>query len=475
MELKNLSFQDTIKSLPDCWPIDLISLIRDEIALSDKKIFIMDDDPTGSQTVKDVAMLSDWSVDSLEKEFHCEELATFIQINTRACNHSEVERIVREVTSNILEAKSRVSKDVEVIFRSDSTLRGHFPLEMDVFSETLKNIDGQDYDALIFIPFFIQGQRYTFNDIQYTLEGDKLIPVGDTPFADDPAFPYESSNLKEWMEEKYKGQIQSENVISISIEDIRLGGPDKVQEILKSLNNHSICIVNAMDMKDLYVFTLGLLRAEKEGSNFLYRTAASFVKARIGQSEYPFLTREEIINKDSGGALIIVGSHVPGSTQQLNKLIEFSDINPIELNVQKILDNNKSQEEFITHEIDRLLNDSQDVVLYTSRNVVVGHSSEEYLQIGTKITNTIVNIVKNISVKPSYILSKGGMTSASVTRKGLNIQRAIIPGQILSGVLVMEMGCESKYPGSKLILFPGNVGDPDAILNVFTKLNTKSY
>ena len=470
---KKLSFQDTIKSLPSIWPEDLLPLINQEIKRSKKKIFLMDDDPTGGQTVRNVAMLSDWSVESLEKELHSDELATFIQVNTRAYQENKVKNIIKEVTSNILEAMSRSLKDSVVIFRSDSTLRGHFPLEMDVFSDTVKSINNETYDALIFIPFFIQGRRYTFNDVQYTLEDNTLIPVGDTSFSNDPAFSYKSSNLKKWMEEKYKGRIKSDDVVSIGIEDIRLGGPQKIEEILKSLNNQTVCIVNAMDMTDLHVFTLGLLRAERKGSKFLYRTAASFVKARIGQSEYPFLTREEIVNDNSNGALLIVGSHVPGTTLQLNKLIQSTDINPIELNVNKILSGNY-EEKLIIKQIDKLLYKGEDVILYTSREVVTGNSPEEYLLIGKNITNSIVNIVKNISAEPRYILSKGGMTSSSVTKEALKITRATIPGQIFSGVLVMKMEQDSKYPGSHLVLFPGNVGDENAILDVYTKLSPKS-
>tara|TARA_Y100000748_G_C15100864_1_gene334320 strand:+ start:81 stop:527 length:447 start_codon:yes stop_codon:yes gene_type:complete len=130
MSLKKLSFQDTIESLPRLWPEDLLPLINQEIKRSEKKIFLMDDDPTGSQTVRNVAMLSDWSVESLEKELNSDELATFIQVNTRAYPENEVKNIIKEATSNILEATSRSSKDAVVIFRSDSTLRGHFPLEV---------------------------------------------------------------------------------------------------------------------------------------------------------------------------------------------------------------------------------------------------------------------------------------------------------------------------------------------------------
>ena len=157
---------------------DLLPLINQEIKRSEKKIFLMDDDPTGSQTVRNVAMLSDWSVESLEKELNSDELATFIQVNTRAYPENEVKNIIKEATSNILEATSRSSKDAVIIFRSDSTLRGHFPLEMDVFSDTVRSINNESYDALIFIPFFIQGRRYTFNDVQYTLDNNTLIPVG---------------------------------------------------------------------------------------------------------------------------------------------------------------------------------------------------------------------------------------------------------------------------------------------------------
>ncbi len=162
------------------------------------------------------------------------------------------------------------------------------------------------------------------------------------------------------MEEKYKGKIKAEDVVSISIEDIRLGGPPKVEKILKSLSNQTVCIVNAMDMTDLHVFTLGLLRAERKGSKFSYRTAASFVKARIGQSEYPFLTRDEIVNHDSNGALLIVGSHVPGTTLQLNKLIKSTDINPIELNVHKILKGDY-EEKLIIKQIDESLCNGEDL------------------------------------------------------------------------------------------------------------------
>ena len=43
-------------------------------------------------------------------------------------------------------------------------------------------------------------------------------------------------------------------------------------------------------------------------------------------------------------------------------------------------------------------------------------------------------------------------------------------GQVLPGVPVWELGPESRYPGLKYIVFPGNVGDSEAVREVVMKL-----
>ncbi|MEC9321357.1 MAG: nucleotide-binding domain containing protein, partial [Chloroflexota bacterium] len=322
----------------------------------------------------------------------------------------------------------------------------------------------------IFIPFFIEGGRYTLGNVQYAREGQSLVPVAETPFAKDTAFGYKSSNLTEWMEEKYEGRVKAEDISTISIEDIRLGGPSKVQQLLEELRRGEICIVNAADMRDLDVVALAVLRTERLGKRFLFRTSASFVRSRIAQGEQRMLTREEIASSDEGGALILVGSHVEGSTLQLEKLLDLPGMNGIELDVLRVIDGTSGLIRSIINQVEEHLLRSEDVTIYTSRELVTGESTEEYLRIGAAVTDVMSAVVAGISVKPRYLVSKGGMTSSNVAKNGLNIKRALVPGQIFPGVLVLQMGSEAKYPGTRFILFPGNVGDPDAIVDVVRKM-----
>ncbi|MEC9278782.1 MAG: four-carbon acid sugar kinase family protein [Chloroflexota bacterium] len=463
--------KETLASLPDPWSYDLIPEIRKEIDANPTQVFVLDDDPTGSQTVRNVSLLTDWSVESIVNEFNTPEEASFLLINSRALTLSEAVDTNRLVGKNLLQASGELGEKFSVISRSDSTLRGYFPEEVEALADSIHEQGIQGFDSLLFVPFFIQGGRYTINDVQYVSDGENLIPAGQTPFAEDTAFGYKASNLKEWMEEKYKGRVSSEDVTSISIEEIREGGPDKVESILTNLEKGRVCIVNAAAMSDLNVLTLAVLRAEAKGKNFLCRTSASFVRSRIGQGSHDMLSKEQIVNSDEGGALILVGSHVPGSTFQLENVLKIPGMVGIELEVESVLAEKPDVVDSIVTKVNDALRNSQDVTVFTSREVVTGSSPEEYLRIGAKVTDAMTEIVKLIDITPRYIISKGGMTSSNVTANGLGMVRAIVPGQIQPGVLVLRLGEETKFPGTHLVLYPGNVGVPDSIADVVRKLS----
>ena len=125
----------------------------------------------------------------------------------------------------------------------------------------------------------------------------------------------------------------------------------------------------------------------------------------------------------------------------------------------------------IVTKVNDALRNSQDVTVFTSREVVTGSSPEDYLRIGAKVTDAMTEIVKFIDITPRYIISKGGMTSSNVTTNGLGMVRAIVPGQIQPGVLVLRLGEETKFPGTHLVLYPGNVGGPESIADVVRKLS----
>ena len=466
MVLATIKLKEALMALPQPWPVDPLPEIKEEIQKNPVRVFSLDDDPTGSQTVENVSLLTDWSVESLKQEFDNSQEASFLLLNTRSKTEIEAESINRQVGKNLRQASKSCGTKISAVSRSDSTLRGHFPGEVLALADSFM----PDYDALLFMAFFWEGGRYTINDIHYVLDGDTLTPVGQTSFARDAAFAYKSSNLKDWMEEKFDRKIRSNEVASISIENIREGGPDRVLDILMSLEEKKICIINAAEMRDVDVFTLACLRAEAKGKQFIYRTTASFIRSRIGQDEHPLLTSKDMVSSGTAGGLIVVGSHVPSSTDQLNELLKLPCVEGINVDVESVLSESPELVASITNRIDDALSSSRDVVIYTSRDVITGSSPEEYLKIGSKITDTLAEIVGNQKIKPRYIISKGGTTSEKLLINAMGVKKAIVPGQILPGVLVLELGQEAKYPGLRMVLFPGNVMGSTSIANIVKDL-----
>ncbi len=216
---------------------------------------------------------------------------------------------------------------------------------------------------------------------------------------------------------------------------------------------------------------LALLQAEAEGKRFLYRSAASFVQVRAGLSPHPLLDAEALA-LPPGGGLVIVGSYVPKTTRQLAALRAQTPIFPIELDVRALLDDARrgAEIERAIGQANQLLRDARDVVLYTSRELVRTDDGEESLGIGQRVSSALIEVVRGITVRPRYLLAKGGITSSDIATRGLDVRRATVAGQLLSGVPVWQLGDESRFPGLSYIVFPGNVGGDEALAEVVAQL-----
>jgi len=458
--------KDFLASLPDEWPENVLPEIQRQVKASRRKVVVLDDDPTGTQTVHSIPVLTEWPVDALRAELANALPAFYLLTNSRSLPLPEAEAMNAEIGRNLSEAGRQANREFAVVSRSDSTLRGHFPGEVSALAEVL----GQDFDAWLVIPFFLEGGRYTVNDIHYVAEGEWLVPASETEFAQDPVFGYRASNLREWVAEKTGGRVPANQVASISIDDVRRGGPERIAERFADLAPGSICVVNAASYRDVEVFVRGLLTAEAQGQRFLYRTAASFVRARAGLPGRPLLTQADFDLSDSGGGLFVVGSHVPRTTSQISALLAHPGMISVEINVEALLDENHRGREIkrVAHQADLSLGRNQDVVVYTSRHLITGEDAESNLSIGQQVSEGLVAIVQAISTRPRYLVAKGGITSSDVATKGLGIKRAMVPGQILPGVPVWQLGPESRYPGMSYIVFPGNVGGPGALIEIVT-------
>lgn len=472
-----VSKSDLLARLPPEWPRDVLPEIQRRLRESGQKVVVLDDDPTGTQTVHDIPVLTEWSVESLRAELSNDLPVFYILTNSRALPLPEAQALNAEIGRNLCDASHAVGRVFTVISRSDSTLRGHFPGEVDAFVNAMRDANcATSNPPYLIIPAFLTGGRYTINDVHYVAYGDDLTPAGETEFAHDAAFGYRASNLRTWVEEKTHGAIRADDVMSISIAEVRLGGPERVRDRLIAVRPGSACIVNATSERDLEVTALACMMAEAEGSRFSYRTAASFARARAGIAPKPLLSAQDLSSLTSfrnprAGGLIIVGSYVPRTSEQLDALLRRG-MNAIEANVEALLDDTTRSGEIArcTQTAEALLASGHDVVIYTSRRLISGSDATTSLAIGRRVSDSLVAIVRSIAVQPRYLLAKGGITSSDIATKGLNVGRAMVLGQLLPGVPVWRLGTEGRYPGAIYIVFPGNVGGPDALAQAYDLL-----
>lgn len=470
MALPQLPLQETLANLPPEWPEDPTDAIHGIIEKRGEKTVVIDDDPMGTQSVANVSLLTEWPVEAIADELQNDLRGVFLLTNSRSMPVEEAVDTVSRAGRNLRAAMERTGRTPIVISRIDSTLRGHYPYELDALTEVF----GLSSALHIIVPFFFQGGRYTFDDVHYLARGDRLTPVGQTEFARDVAFGYKSSNVREWVEEKTKGHIPATQVTTVSLEAIRTGGPERVAEQLLSMRDVKVCFPNAASMRDIEVFVLGVMLAEERGGRFFYGSSASFLQIRGGLESRPFLTASDLETQVDGGGLIVVGSHVGLTNDQIEHLLQQPDIVGIEAFVERLADDAKRSGEItrVADAIDTGLERSLDVAVFTSREPLRESRDEASLLIGSRISSGLAEIVRRISTRPCYIMAKGGITSYDIATRALGVRRAMCIGQILPGVPVWELGVSSRFPGLKYVAFPGNLGEPDWLSQAVAKLRS---
>ena len=442
-------------------------------------LVVLDDDPTGTQTCHGINVLTVWDHDILVEEFNATRQGFFILTNSRALHTGPARELIKSICEAVKRAAAAAGKEFEVVLRGDSTLRGHFPDEPEVAEEVLGQVDGW-----VLAPFFQQGGRLTINDVHYVVDQDQMVPAAQTPFAKDASFGYSKSDLKQYVAEKSKGRIGEDSIISISIDDIRLGGPNIVcEKLMSSITKSTVIIVNAVVDEDMEVFVQGVLLANAKGRRYLYRTAAGFVSTRLGITQIPPLTLNDLhvdISSTTPGGLIIAGSYVPKTTAQLQSLIDGrgANLNTIIFQVDDLLGRPDETRATIVEAVEKAANlivQGKDVLLMTSRKLVVAEDEESSLKIGSIVATALVDFLQLLETRPRYIIAKGGITSSDAATKGLRMKRAEIIGQAASGVPLWRCHeSTSKFSGIPYVVFPGNVGQEDTLRDLVASWSVPS-
>ncbi|MEM1134475.1 MAG: four-carbon acid sugar kinase family protein [Bacteroidota bacterium] len=433
-----------------------------------KSIVVLDDDPTGCQTVHEVPVLTTWEVSVLKNEFEKGTLLFFILTNSRSLSEKEAVLLNKEIARNLQVAAQASKKSFTVISRSDSTLRGHYPAEINAFKASLK----LERAIEIIAPVFFEGGRYTAKGVHYVEEEGQLILASQTPFAKDVSFGYKNAVLAKWVEEKTKGNVKASDVKQLSLTEIRTKTTEALTHFFTNLKPANVCTIDALVPADLEKVALAIHHAEQVGQEFIFRTAATFVQTYGGISKKPLLSKSDFSIAPNRPGLIVAGSYVPKTSAQLAYFISQElPITSIEIDAQK-LTTKEAKEEILrcTELMNSTLDEQKHVLLFTSRKYIAGNTPEKQLADGKMISTGVVEIVKNLSKAPSFLIAKGGITSSDIATKALKIERAEVIGQLLPGVPVWKAGEKSRFSDLPYVIFPGNVGDETSLYQAFSKL-----
>lgn len=431
------------------------------------KIIVLDDDPTGSQTVHSCLLLMRWDVATLRTGLQDDSPILFVLTNTRSLPPESAASVTKEVCHNLkLALKAEEINDFLIVSRSDSTLRGHYPIETDVIAAELG-----PFDAHFLVPAFFEGGRITRDSIHYLIIDSVPTPVHETEFARDSVFGYHYSYLPKYVEEKTQGRIKADAVERFLLADIRAGSLEK----LMNLTGNQCAVVDGETQADLNRFAEDVLLAASLGKRFLFRSAASILTA-LAALPPQAIAAENMASYVRGGkpGAVIVGSHVKKTTQQLEKLLQADGTVGIEVNVQRLLDQSNQSATLLSE----ILESTQAAhkagktpVVYTSRQELSFKDVKTRLDFGEKVSGLLMDIVRGLPSDIGFLISKGGITSNDVLSNGLALTKARLLGQILAGCsMVITPSDHPQFPNLPVVLFPGNVGDADALATVYRRL-----
>lgn len=444
-------------------------------ATTNRVLIVLDDDPTGTQSVSNLPVLTQWQPQDFRWALDLGVPAIYVLTNTRSLDAADAAERNEQVVSNALAAAGNHS--LTFVSRSDSTLRGHFPLEPDVIARVLHERAGIKTDGVVLVPAFPDAGRVTIGGVHYMRSADdELIPVADTEFARDASFGYSHSALADYVEEKSAGRLVASSVIRLHLGIVRAGAV-AIADALEPATGGTPIAVDAVTENDLRVLALGLEESERRGKRFVYRVGPPFVRARIGQTVREPLTSTDAFGDGtvvSGGGLIVVGSHVSMTTRQLAQLKHGHDsASVVEINVEALL--SAEPESHLETVVGRVVQGlaGADVILQTSRTLVSATDPVRSLQIARTVSAAVVRVVQEVMAhtRPRFVIAKGGITSSDVAALGLQIRHAMVRGPMLPGIVSLWEPMDGPATGIPYVVFAGNVGDEDSLLSVVRTLS----
>ena len=413
---------------------------------------VIDDDPTGAQTEADVPLLLEWPAAALA---HREAAgAVHLLTNSRALDETGAYEIVRDAT----EAALRGMPERCVVLRGDSTLRGH------LLSEYLAVRDAafpRRNPPLVLVPALPAAGRVTVGGIHWLERDGARTPIASTEFACDRRLGYSSSRLLDWAEERSGGRFAAADGREVGLAPVR--APDGAELIasavteLAQAGRPAALVPDAETLADLQVIADGVAAARDRGVELIVRCAPAFVGVAAGTTADGWTAAPR-----RGRVLVIVGSHVPMTTRQLEALNRRWPGTLVEVDAAELASrapqaaiaaaSASARQHLSTHGL---------AAVATTRD-----TPAELLDSGSgmRIAKGLAEILAQTREDADVIVSKGGITSAVNVREGLKATEALVVGPLADGVALWRVGVEGAEVD--VVVFPGNVGDEQALADL---------
>jgi uncharacterized protein YgbK (DUF1537 family) len=417
-----------------------------------RPVVVLDDDPTGVQTLAGLRVLLEWDAGRV-REALAGHRAVHLITNVRALPPDEALKTTEEAARTALAG----APDALLILRGDSTLRGHLREELLALAAV---VTPGRLPPLLLVPALPSAGRVTIGGVHLLERDGGRVPLHQTEYAADGVFAYTDARLLAWAEERTAALLHARDGRELHLGELRSGGPGLVAAALRDLEQTgrpAALVPDVEDESDIEIVARGYERAVEEGVSALVRCAPAFAGVLCGTAATGFAPppRAETV-------LLVCGSYVPSATDQLRALLDAYPDSLVEVDVVALSSSDPAPEiERASAAAAALLRTGPLAVLATPRARPVGTES---LAAGGRISAGLARTAGRVSPRPTCVVGKGGITSCVTLRDGFGVTEADVVGPLLPGV--------SHWRSDDLdyVVVPGNVGAERLLADVVERV-----
>jgi uncharacterized protein YgbK (DUF1537 family) len=413
------------------------------------RLVVLDDDPTGVQTLAGIRVLLDWRAGRIAGAL-AGRRSVHVITNSRALSREQAHVVVGAAARAAIDDV----EDARLVLRGDSTLRGHVWEEYEAVCAATES----GRPPLLLAPALPSAGRVTRGGVHLIERDGVATPLHETEYARDGVFSYRSARLLEWAEERSKGVLRADTGRELHLDELRASGARAVADGLADLAASGRPCVLAVDAEtdgDLALVSEGYADALAAGVGGVLRCAPALAGILAGTTATALAAPPQ----GEGGVLVVCGSYVPISTQQLAVLTARRPGTLVEVDVAMLASTDADREVGrAAAAASELMRRTGLAILATPRERPAGTTDVES---GRRIAEGLARAAGAVLPRPRVVIAKGGITAAVTLRTGFGFEEAEVIGPVVSGISRWRAGDDAS--GLDYLVVPGNVGHDEVL------------